>query len=145
MRGVYKEIAPTFKNRGRSIPTRVGFARSWGSGSLDRTVHSHACGVYRQIKTVVDNVVGPSPRTWSLRLYSCSILHHPRSIPTYVGFTYAAFSIGTATTVYPHMRGVYGQRQRHHRARSRSIPACVGFISCDDVDETALSGPSPRM
>ena len=76
-----------------------------------------------QIKTVVDNVVGPSPRTWSLRLYSCSILHHPRSIPTYVGFTYAAFSIGTATTVYPHMRGVYGQRQRHHRARSRSIPA----------------------
>ena len=86
MRGVYKEIAPTFKNRGRSILTRVGFTRSWGSGSLDRTVHSHACGVYRQIKTVVDNVVGPSPRMWGLRTPLFRLGRQQRSIPTCVGF-----------------------------------------------------------
>ena len=147
VRGVYKEIAPTFKNRGRSIPTRVGFARSWGSGSLDRTVHSHACGVYRQIKTVVDNVVGPSPRAWGLLPRSGNTLFQLRSIPTCVGFTKCRSSVYWCRPVHPHVRGVYltfrgcfgsrygpsprawGLRHLPHEARglARSIPTCVGF------------------
>ena len=127
MRGVYKEIAPTFKNRGRSIPTRVGFARSWGSGSLDRTVHPHVRGVYACTAAPFSITPSPSPRMWGLRTPLFRLGRQQRSIPTCVGFMDSGSDI-IEPGAGPSPRA-WGLRipTVEYEVPQRSIPTCVGF------------------
>ena len=71
----------------RSIPTHVGFTWSKRTIGVTSPVHPHARGVYVFIETISMEIVGPSPRTWGLRLPPGGNTGDLRSIPTHVGFT----------------------------------------------------------
>ena len=125
--------------------------RMWGLrykrfyGSCKRSVHPHACGVYRGI------LLSNEP--------------HVRFIPTHVGFTALRWSSATPPTVHPHACGVYpgcislqthwcGSSPRMWGLRGhglvslhngRFIPTHVGFTIEAGAACGQLSGSSPRM
>ena len=52
----------------RSIPTHVGFTLVPRPAPRPTTVHPHAHGVYCMMSALSSHPLGPSPRTWGLRI-----------------------------------------------------------------------------
>ena len=72
----------------RSIPTYVGFTNCRKPLPASRKVHPHIRGVYFIKHAQKVRLCGPSPHTWGLHATGGDLSAIPRSIPTYVGFTY---------------------------------------------------------
>ena len=135
---------PDVPGRRRSIPTCVGFTQVRQICTYTPTVHPHVRGVYKPTSHPSTGPRGPSPRAWGLRKHS----HRPgrprRSIPTCVGFTSRQSQTACASTVHPHVRGVYSERRTVCKYGLGPSPRAWGLRTAIPRLPTPKGGPSPR-
>ena len=94
----------------RSIPTWVGNTYQLERNCPRPSVHPHVGGEYRLIGEMRPKFVGPSPRGWGIHQGPTNRRYISRSIPTWVGNTFAAARTGRCKTVHPHVGGEYKLR-----------------------------------
>ena len=69
----------------------------------------HACGEYTLPPYYALAYIGLSPRLWGIRCLRSHVRELPRFIPTRVGNTDRAHSVGLELPVHPHACGEYGR------------------------------------
>ena len=97
---------------GRFIPTRVGNTRKRAVLVLNKSVHPHACGEYKNACFGIFEQYGSSPRVWGIRPSILSRCPPGRFIPTRVGNTLPCSSQCHPFAVHPHACGEYMQKNQ---------------------------------
>ena len=110
----------------RFIPTHVGNTAARSPGSLETSVHPHACGEHPGHPPDPVLVAGSSPRMWGTRPGCTASRGSRRFIPTHVGNTSRGGRCPRLRTVHPHACGEHGITVRCLRVRTGSSPRMWG-------------------
>ena len=89
----------------RFIPTPVGNTRQPRESRRAIAVHPHTRGEHRMASRMSRRMAGSSPHPWGTRKPTPAACLHRRFIPTPVGNTGCAETLGSAASVHPHTRG----------------------------------------
>ena len=130
-------------NRKRAIPTCVGTTPAFPGPPGSGPGHPHVRGDYAAQMCRAPSELGPSPRAWGLLLRPSWPTRLERAIPTCVGTTGSARSLGSWASGHPHVRGDYEAPTRFCPRKARAIPTCVGTTT-ELAAQIVANGPSPR-